>query len=48
MCKILGAPVTKTYMVFKKNVTMFVCLIFPKPMNRIPNRFLLLKTEIHM
>ena len=33
---------------FKKNVRMFVCLISPKPMNKFPNRFYLLKTEIHM
>ena len=33
---------------FEKNVTMFVCLIFSKPINRFLNIFLLLKTEIHM
>ena len=33
---------------FKKNATMFVCLISPEPMNRFLNRFFLLKTEIHM
>ena len=33
---------------FKKNATMFVCLISPEPMSRFLNRFFLLKTEIHM
>ena len=32
----------------KKNVTMFVCFIFPKPINPFLNNFFPLKTEIHM
>ena len=41
--------VLQRYRVFqKKNVTMFVCLIFPKPINKFQTRFFLLKTEINM